>query len=91
MAKRAVNTPSIAATTLPHDWRSNGLWRITAMLARIPNDDYLLTVRAFEVHHIAAGTVSPDWRAEWRAWCRGSRPDLDWRAPEPEEAPGLFG
>ena len=87
MAKRAVNVPPIAGTTLPHDWRADGWWKVTASLWKIPTADYLPTARAFEVHHIAAGTVSTNWRAEWKAWCqRALAPPV-----EPEEAPGLFG
>lgn len=56
--------------SLPHDWRSHAPnWRIIAMLAKIPQSDYLAEVRAFELHHIAAGTLSDDWAREWKAWC----------------------
>lgn len=69
MARNPVPAP--LRTPLGHDWRDHvPNWRITAMLAKVPQSDYLDEVRAFECHHIAAGTLSADWGADWHVWCR---------------------
>ena len=94
MARRAVKVVAAPGITLPHEWRADGFWRIQAMLAKIPPDDYLPTARAFEIHHIASGTVSTDWRAEWRSWCRDilvRRGQIAGRFDPAPEAVGLFG
>lgn len=53
-------------------------WKIFAMLASIPPDQYLDEVRLFETHHIAEATQSPDWGKQWRDWCwkRFKRPEM---------------
>jgi hypothetical protein len=45
-------------------------WKIAAMLANIPTEEYEVVAGAFERHHRAAGTVSDDWPGQWKAWCR---------------------
>ncbi len=68
-AARAIVRP--AGITLPPDWRTNAVktWQIAAMLACIEPADYDATAADFEAHHRAAGTLSDDWRREWKAWC----------------------
>lgn len=56
---------------LSPDWRNDGRWRITAMLAKIPQDEYLSEAREFENHHICHQTVSDDWLKQWHDWCFG--------------------
>lgn len=59
------------ATRIPADWRASvPSWPIWAMLAKIPCDQYEAAARAFETHHRGAETISTDWMAEWKQWCR---------------------
>lgn len=62
--------PKPIGTTLPHDWRDDGRWKIAAMLAKVPPSDYLPEARSFENHHLAAGTLSADWAEMWKTWCK---------------------
>lgn len=66
--------PPSKKTPLPHTWREDGKWQITAMLASIPPADYLTEARAFESHHLGQQTLSADWGERWRAWCRERSP-----------------
>jgi hypothetical protein len=62
--------PKPLRTPLPHDWRNHVTnWAITAMLAKIPQADYLSEVRKFEADAIANGTLSDDWAGNWHAHC----------------------
>lgn len=93
MARKPAPKPS--GTTIPHDWREQVRdWRITAMMGKIADGDYLAEVRRFENHHIAAGTLSADWSAEWRTWCRRRLVERfnSWTPPvvEEPETLGLF-
>lgn len=67
MARKPAADPG---TLLPRDWRRDGRWQITASLAAIPDTDYARMADAFEAHHRAGHTVSVDWTAEFRTWCR---------------------
>lgn len=63
--------PRLTGTPLPRDWRANSTWRIAAMLAKVPDTEYSTVVDAFETHHRTEHTLSEDWPARWREWCRG--------------------
>ena len=78
MARRATLAVVVPKTLLDPDWRDRTpAWQIPAMLAKIPQSDYLSEVRAFETHHIHNQTLSEDWGRSWREWCysRFKRPD----------------
>lgn len=82
--------PVASKSPLLLDWRDAvPNWKITAMLAKVPQDQYLDEVRAFELFHIAEGTESSDWGEMWRLWCR-DRLMAQGRVPV-DESPGLFG
>lgn len=62
--------PAVPRVPLPHDWRNQvPTWRIIAMLAKVPQDQYLDEVRAFENDVISNRTLSDDWEAAWKAHC----------------------
>lgn len=63
--------PKPTLTPLPHDWRERvPTWRIIAMLAQVPQSEYLDEVRRFEADMLAEGRLSDDWQAQWREHCR---------------------
>ena len=77
VARKAIPEAELK-TPLAPDWRDRvPAWQIPAMLAKVPQSDYLPEVRAFETHHIAAGTLSDNWALQWREWCyrRFKRPE----------------
>lgn len=39
------------------------------MMAKIPPEKYSAEARRFATHHIREGTLSDDWRSEFRKWC----------------------
>ena len=60
-----------AGTPLPHNWMQDFPgWKVAAMLARIPPDEYLSEARRFEADALANGTLSEDWSGAWRDHCR---------------------
>lgn len=71
MARRPKTPEPPRKHLLSPDWREDGKWRITAMLARIPQDEYLSEARAFELHHISNQTMSDDWPQLWHDWVFG--------------------
>jgi len=84
MAKRPRPATPIG-TPLPRDWRP-ATWRISAMLAKIPQSEYETQWQAFEAAN--RGRLSADWTEEWRAHCRRV---LVERATPEAIGPGLFG
>lgn len=77
MSRKPLPKPTL--TPLPHDWRERvPTWRIIAMLAQVPQSEYLDEVRRFEADMLAEVRLSDNWGQEWKAFCwrRFKRPEM---------------
>lgn len=69
------------ATSMDPRWEADQNFIDAAIAEGVPSDRVLREGRQFRDHHLDRGSVSHDWMAAWRRWCRMYRPEKPPRRP----------
>lgn len=66
----AVEARAPTLARIPADWAPDDEGVVAAMAAGMPLEAVELEAAAFRDRHLSRRTISADWSAEWRGWCR---------------------